>query len=310
MHPDLPQEQAYFDRALALRDRQQADLARAPGMAANPRAAVELRKRVSRLGLADPDEAIAFGRIDAADDRWYIGKGAIWGDDNDLVVVNWQAPIAAPFYTATPHDPEGPAARRLYRCTGNQIREIEDVMFREVARAIASGEAPEPVLSDALLDSLGSARSGELGDIVATIQAAQYDVISRPLDELLVVQGGPGTGKTVVGLHRVSWLLFNRREQLAEKDVLIVGPNKGFIRYISAVLPSLGDETVMQLPLTGLGPRVKVARVDPVEVRRLKGDRRMLRLILRAIRNRERVSRRVVEFTVERRRVQFEGEKL
>src|SRR5918997_140135 len=230
MHPDLPQEQAYFDRALALRDRQQADLARAPGMAANPRAAAELRKRVSRLGLADPDEAIAFGRIDAADDRWYIGKGAIWGDDNDLVVVNWQAPIAAPFYTATPHDPEGLDARRLYRCTGNQIREIEDVMFREVARAIASGEAPEPVLSDALLDSLGSARSGELGDIVATIQAAQYDVISRPLDQLLVVQGGPGTGKTVVGLHRVSWLLFNRRDRLEARDVLIVGPNPAFVR--------------------------------------------------------------------------------
>jgi hypothetical protein len=113
MHPDLPYEQAYFDRALALRDRQQADLARAPSMAANPRAAVELRKRVSRLGLVDPDEAIAFGRIEAHDDRWYIGKGAIWDDDNDLVVVNWQAPIAAPFYTATPEDPEGLDARRL-----------------------------------------------------------------------------------------------------------------------------------------------------------------------------------------------------
>ena len=114
MHPDLPYEQAYFDRALALRDRQQADLARAPSMAASPRAAVELRKRVSRLGLADPDEAIAFGRIEAHDDRWYIGKGAIWDDDNDLVVVNWQAPIAAALYTATPEDPEGLDARRLF----------------------------------------------------------------------------------------------------------------------------------------------------------------------------------------------------
>ena len=230
MHPDLPYEQAYFDRALALRDRQQADLARAPSMAANPRAAVELRKRVSRLGLADPDEAIAFGRIEAADDRWYIGKGAIWDDDNDLVVVNWQAPIAAPFYTATPDDPEGLDARRLYRCSGNQIREIEDLMFREVADAIASGRPPEPVLSDALLESLGAARAGELGDIVATIQAAQYEVISRPLDELLVVQGGPGTGKTVVGLHRVSWLLFNRRDRLDARDVLVVGPNPAFVR--------------------------------------------------------------------------------
>src|SRR5215467_1329773 len=107
MHPDLPYEQAYFDRALALRDRQQADMARAPSLVANPRAALELRKRVSKLGLADPDEAIAFGRIDTARDRWYIGKGANWAVDNELVVVNGEAPIGALFYTATPNDPEG-----------------------------------------------------------------------------------------------------------------------------------------------------------------------------------------------------------
>ncbi|MBN2622760.1 MAG: AAA family ATPase, partial [Acidimicrobiales bacterium] len=310
MHPDLPHEQAYFDRALALRDRQQADLARAPSLAANPKAAVELRKRVSGLGLADPDEAIAFGRIQTATDRWYIGKGAIWGDDNELVVVNWQAPIAAPFYTATPHEPEGLDARRLYRCTGNQIREIEDVMFREVAQAIADGRTPEPVLTDALLDSLGSARSGELGDIVATIQAAQYDVISRPLDQLLAVQGGPGTGKTVVGLHRVSWLLFNWRDRLEARDVLIVGPNPAFVHYISAVLPSLGDETVVQLPLRSLGPRVRVGRVDPPEVRRLKGDRRMLRLILRGLRNRQRIDASPVELRVDGRRVELDGRRI
>ncbi|HEX6418458.1 MAG TPA: ATP-binding domain-containing protein, partial [Acidimicrobiales bacterium] len=310
MHPDLPSEQAYFDRALALRDRQQADLARAPSLAANPKAAVELRRRVSGLGLADPDEAVAFGRVQTADDRWYIGKGAIWDDDNALVVVNWQAPIAAPFYTATPDDPEGLDARRLYRCSGNQIREIEDLVFREVADAIADGRAPEPVLTDALLESLGSARSGELTDIVATIQASQYDVINRPLDELLVVQGGPGTGKTVVGLHRVSWLLFNRRDRLEGRDVLIVGPNPAFVHYISSVLPSLGDDAVVQLPLRALGPRVRIGRVDPPELRRLKGDRRMLRLILRGVRNRQRVESTPVELTVDGRRVELDGRRI
>ncbi|HEX6569357.1 MAG TPA: ATP-binding domain-containing protein, partial [Acidimicrobiales bacterium] len=310
MHPDLPSEQAYFDRALALRDRQQADLARAPGLAAHPKAAVELRRRVSRLGLADPDEAVAFGRIATPDDRWYIGKGAIWDDDNDLVVVNWQAPIAAPFYTATPDDPEGLDARRLYRCTGNQIREIEDLMFREVADAIANGREPELVLTDALLDSLGGARSGELGDIVATIQASQYDVISRPLDQLLVVQGGPGTGKTVVGLHRVSWLLFNRRDRVEARDVLIVGPNPAFVHYISSVLPSLGNEAVVQLPLRALGPRVRIGRVDPPALRRLKGDRRMLRLILRGVRNRQRVDANPVELTLDGRRVELDGRRI
>jgi hypothetical protein len=310
MHPDLPSEQAYFDRALALRDRQQADLARAPSLAANPKAAVELRRRVSGLGLADPDEAVAFGRIQTGDDRWYIGKGAIWDDDNALVVVNWQAPIAAPFYTATPDDPEGLDARRLYRCSGNQIREIEDLMFREVADAIADGREPEPVRTDALLESLGSARSGELTDIVATIQASQYDVISRPLDELLIVQGGPGTGKTVVGLHRVSWLLFNRRDRLEGRDVLIVGPNPAFVHYISSVLPSLGDDAVVQLPLRALGPRVRIGRVDPPDLRRLKGDRRMLRLILRGVRNRQRVESTPVELTVDGRRVELDGRRI
>jgi hypothetical protein len=310
MHPDLPHEQAYFDRALALRDRQQADLARAPRLAANPRAAVELRRRVSKLGLADPDEAVAFGRIDAADNRWYIGKGAIWDDDNELVVVNWQAPIAAPFYTATPDEPEGLDARRLFRCSGNQIREIEDVVFRDLAEAIATGREPEPVLTDALLDALGSARSGELVPIVATIQAAQYGVISRDIDQLLVVQGGPGTGKTVVGLHRVSWLLFNRRDRLDVNDVLIVGPNPAFVHYISSVLPTLGDETVLQLPLRALGPRVRVARVDTPEVRRLKGDRRMLRLILRGLRNRQRVDANDVDLSVGGRRVRLDGRRL
>jgi DNA helicase IV len=310
MHPDLPQEQAYFDRALALRDRQQADLARAPSLSANPRAAMELRKRVRRLGLDDPDEAIAFGRIEAANTRWYIGKGAIWDDDNDLVVVNWQAPIAAPFYTATPDDPEGLDARRLFRCTGNQIREIEDVLFHEVAQAITEGRTPEPVLTDALLDALGAARAGELGDIVATIQASQYEVISRPLDELLVVQGGPGTGKTVVGLHRVSWLLFNQRSRLDARDVLVVGPSTAFVRYISSVLPSLGDAAVVQLPVQSLGPRVRIGRVDTPEVRRLKGDRRLLRLVLRGVRNRQRIEAVDVPLTIDGRTITLDGRRV
>jgi AAA domain len=310
MHPDLPEEQAYFDRALALRDRQQAHRERAPAMAANPRAAVELRKRVSSLGLVDPDEAVAFGRIEAAGHRWYIGKGAIWDDDNDLVVVNWQAPIAAPFYTATPSDPEGLDARRVYRCRGNQIRDIEELVFRDLAEAIAEGRAPGPVLSDALLESLGRDRSGELADIVSTVQAAQYDVISRDIDQLLVVQGGPGTGKTVVGLHRVSWLLFNRRDELEANDVLIVGPNPAFVRYISSVLPSLGDEAVVQVPLSALGPRVRVGRVDPPAVRRLKGDRRLVRLLQRGLRNRERVTVDDVELRVDGRRVRLNGRRI
>ena len=310
MHPDLPQEQAYFDRALALRDRQHAVLERAPNLSAHPKAVMELRRRVSGLGVVDPDEAVAFGRIDAGGQRWYIGKGAIWDDDNDLVVVNWQAPIAAPFYTASPHDPEGLDARRVYRCQGNQIQAIEEILFRDLAEAIAEGREPGPVVSDALLESLGRDRSGELSEIVATIQAAQYDLVSRDVDQLLVVQGGPGTGKTVVGLHRVSWLLFNLRDRLEPNDVLIVGPNPAFVRYISAVLPSLGDQAVVQLPLSALGPRVRIGSVDPPAVRRLKGDRRMLRLLERGLRNRQRVTTDDVELRVGGRPVSLNGRRI
>jgi hypothetical protein len=310
MHPDLPQEQAYFDRALALRDRQHAVLERAPNLSAHPKAVMELRRRVSGLGVVDPDEAVAFGRIDAGGQRWYIGKGAIWDDDNDLVVVNWQAPIAAPFYTASPHDPEGLDARRVYRCQGNQIQAIEEILFRDLAEAIAEGREPGPVVSDALLESLGRDRSGELAEIVATIQAAQYDLVSRDVDQLLVVQGGPGTGKTVVGLHRVSWLLFNLRDRLEPNDVLIVGPNPAFVRYISAVLPSLGDQAVVQLPLSALGPRVRIGSVDPPAVRRLKGDRRMLRLLERGLRNRQRVTTDDVELRVGGRPVSLNGRRI
>ena len=229
-------------------------MARAPRLAANPKAAIELRKRVSKLGLADPDEAIAFGRIQAAADRWYIGKGAIWDDDNELVVVNWQAPIAAPFYTATPDEPEGLDARRLFRCSGNQIREIEDLVFRTWPTAIATGRHPEPVLSrcparragQRPLGRAGRHRRHDPGGPVRGHQPRPRPAAGRA--------GRPGTGKTVVGLHRVSWLLFNRRDRLEANDVLIVGPNPAFVHYISSVLPSLGEEAVVQLPLRALGP--------------------------------------------------------
>lgn len=321
MHPDVPEEQAYFDRALDLRDRLEANLDRAASLTADPKTATDLRRRVGALGVVDPSQAVAFGRLDAEGQRWYIGRGAIWDEKNDLLVVNWQAPIAAPFYTATPDDPEGLDARRIFRCRENRILDIEEMVFNGVAKAVANGEAPEvppgatadtasPVVTDALLEELGRERSGTLADIVATIQAAQYDVVSRDAEQLLIIQGGPGTGKTVVGLHRVSWLLFNRREQLKANDVLIVGPNPAFLRYISAVLPALGEGSVVQLPLSSLGPRVRIGQVDPAELRQLKGDRRMLRLLLRAVRNRQRIRRGSVEYTVEGRRVEIDGDRL
>lgn len=365
MHPDIREEQAYFDRALELRDRLEANLGRAARLSADPKTATELRRRVGALGVVDPGTAVAFGRIEANGSKWYIGKGAIWDEDNELVVVNWQAPIAAPFYVATPDQPEGLDARRIYRCENNRILDIEEMVFNGLERAITNGDRPshakaggassringangvngangmnvtaqaghtngdapaggapssrdvpdgmtgsDTKVSDTLLAELGRTRSGELADIVATIQAAQYDIITRDIEQLLIVQGGPGTGKTVVGLHRVSWMLYNRRDRWQPNDVLVVGPNPAFIRYISSVLPSLGDEAVVQLPITRLGPRVKATRVDPVEVRRLKGDRRMLRLLLRAVRNRQKPQRGPIDLQVAGRTVRLDGDRI
>ena len=301
MHPDVSQEQAYFDRALEQRERARARLDRAPDMTTDPAAAAELRARLGSVGLADPDEGVAFGRVDRGGDRLYIGKNAIWDDRNDLLVINWQAPAAAAFYTATPANPRGLDVRRTYRCESNRIIDINELRF--TGNALTA--PPEPLLDDTLLETLGRNRSGELGDIVATIQGAQYDVVSRPVEQLLVVQGGPGTGKTVVGLHRASWLLYNMSERLQSEDVLVVGPNPAFVRYIRAVLPSLGDEAVVQRSVSELGPRVRSGRVEPPVIRRLKGDRRMIEVIVRGLRARQKIAADTgpIELTIDNRRV-------
>jgi DNA helicase IV len=312
VHPDLEAEQAYFDHALEQRELALSQLGRSPELAADPKSAVQLRERLKAVDV-DPDEAVAFGRIDDGEARWYIGKSAIWDhrDADEVLVVNWQAPVAARFYTATPADPQGLVARRTYKCRANRILDIDELVFAAAAEAVAEDAGLDaPVLDDALLASLAEARSGELADIVATIQAAQYEVISRPMEQLLVVQGAPGTGKTVVGLHRVSWLLFNMRESLRPDDVLIVGPNPAFVRYISTVLPALGDGAVVQQPITALGPRVRQGRRDDDRVRRLKGDLRMDELLRRALRRRERIEPGPVTLTVGGRRVTIDAAEL
>lgn len=310
MHPDIPDEQAYFDRALGRRDRLEANRPPTVGSAADPETVSELRRRAGALGVIDPAAGVAFGRIDFQGQRLYIGKRAIWDEENELLVVNWQAPLAAPFYTATREDPQGLDARRVYHCQDNQILEIDETVFSGITAAAAEQRAPsDPTMSDPLLDSLERARSGERRDVVATIQAAQYGIITRDSEQLLVVQGGPGTGTTVVGLHRASWILHNRRDRWHTNDVLIVGPSDAYIRYISGMLASR-DEALAQLPVSALGPQVPLGRVDPVDVRRLKGDRRMLRLMLRAVRHRQRPERGPIDVGVAGRTVRLDGDRI
>lgn len=214
--------------------------------------------------LRGPGAGDFFGRIDS----WYIGRRHIEDDQHDPVVVDWRAPIAAPFYRATSADPLGVAFRRRFTLDDGDITAYLDEHLDDPNEGEIAGGIPDPVLAE-----IGAERSGEMREIVSTIQAEQDIVIRSPIDQVLVVQGGPGTGKTAVALHRAAYLLFEHRGRLARDGVLVVGPNRAFLDYIGNVLPSLGERSVRQATVDELCiPRVEVAGVDDVELARWKGS--------------------------------------
>jgi DNA helicase IV len=280
-HPELAAEQAYIDRAYALLDRMRALLERAPDAGEGEIAALALERWAKeRLRTyVDAERGLCFGRIDVEGARrpLYVGRRWVHDDDQDVVVVNWQAPAARPFYTATPVDPQRVALRRRFRLERRKLLEILDERLGGGA-----GDEPTP-LADVLLDELQRSREPRMRDIVATIQADQYGLITRGLEGLLVIQGGPGTGKTAVALHRASWLLYTYRDRLAADGVLVVGPNPAFMEYVSHVLPALGEDAVEQRAISELVGDVETSAADPPEVERLKGDARMAAVIERAI---------------------------
>lgn len=285
---ELAEEQAYFDLAHKHRERRRAELGDVPSAAANAGAARRLLSwvKTKKAAAKSPHEAVAFGRIDdELAQSLYVGHEIIADEDHEVLVVNWQAPAAAPYYEASHKDPRGLARKRTFTCSGNVITDFEDVVYRQLSSDVAALEAIDG--PDALLLSeLDRARTGSMRDIVATIQAAQYELIRAPMDQVLVIEGGPGTGKTAVALHRVSWLLFNHRDRLTAADVLVVGPHPAFTRYIRTVLPDLGDADVEQKDIGQLAPLVGRGRSEPTEVRRLKGEARMAALLARALETR------------------------
>ena len=206
-----------------------------------------------------------------ARDRWYIGRRHIEDDAHDPVVVDWRAPIAAPFYRATGVDPLGLSHRRRFTMVDGDLSAYLDEQLDDPDSVTATG-VPDPVLAE-----IGAARTGAMREIVATIQAEQDVVIRAPLDQCLVVQGGPGTGKTAVGLHRAAFLLFEHRRRLARNGVLVVGPNSVFLDYIANVLPSLGERLVQQRTALDICvPKVEISAVDDDATRRWKGAPEML----------------------------------
>ncbi len=276
---EIAREQEYFDRVEKYRDQKRQAAIPLRDVAADGPAARALlaQERRRREGIDAAEEAVAIGRIDdTAGEHLYIGKHSIVGDDSEVLVVNWKAQAAEPFYLASHADSRNLTRKRTFVCEGNRIEDLTDIIFASIEEAVAGPDAE-------LLRDLNRGRTGSLRDIVATIQAAQFDLIRAELDQVLVVEGGPGTGKTQIALHRVSWLLYQHRERLHARDFLVVGPNPTFARYITSVLPSLGDGDVAQVDITKLAPEVALGRRDEADVARLKGDPRMAGLLARAL---------------------------
>jgi DNA helicase IV len=274
-HPELPAEQAYVDHAYDCLDRHRGLVERAADATDSEVAALALEAwAVRRLRtFEDAERGLCFGRLDleSTPRPLYVGRRWVHDEASEPLVVNWQAPAARPFYVATPSEPHGVELRRRFRTDGRRLLDLSDERL-DGSGSVAGG--------DFLLDELEQSRSPHMRDIVATIQADQYRLITHAPQPPLVVQGGPGTGKTAVGLHRASYLLYAHADRL--RRVLVVGPNPTFMEYVSHVLPSLGEERVEQRAVTELVDGLDVTVVDPPATMRLKADLRLAELVSRA----------------------------
>jgi DNA helicase IV len=244
-----------------------------------------LTREVGKYRAAE--QGLVFGRIDSEKGECtYIGRVGLFDDDFEPLLLDWRAPAARPFYTATAANPEGVVLRRHFRVRDRELRDFHD----------------DELLTDttALLDALNAPRTATMRDIVSTIQAEQDEIIRYSGPGVLVIEGGPGTGKTAVALHRVAYLLYTRRERLSRHGVLIVGPNTGFLRYVSDVLPSLGETDVVFATPGELYPDVVATDVeDAPSLQRLKGDISVLDLLAVAVADRQELPNEPVEIELE-----------
>jgi DNA helicase IV len=315
-HPDLAAEQAYIDNAYRSLERSREDATRLRSMVEVGKGGTEqarweremiegnIAQRLASLQLGDA--SLVFGRIDRTNreggDSYYIGRLAVSDEHREPLVVDWRAPVAEPFYRATGREPMGLVRRRHFATRGRQLLAIEDELFGESA-GLLGGELS--VVDDGreirgrstLITALEEARTGRLTDIVATIQGEQDEIIRADLPGVLVVQGGPGTGKTVVALHRAAYLLYTHRFPLEGQGVLVVGPNRLFLGYIEQVLPSLGEAGVELAVLADLLDGtigVTIEGRDRPLTARVKGDLRMAKVLAKAVHDRQRPLRRTM----------------
>lgn len=237
------------------------------------------------------------GQSGGAIETFHIGRLGVSGPDQEPLVVDWRAPVAEPFYRSTGAQPMGLVRRRHFLTDRRRVLDLEDELFEdEFSDSRAQGETDEATLGRSiglagegvLMSTLERSRTGRMRDIVSTVQREQDEVIRAPLAGLLVVVGGPGTGKTAVALHRAAFLLYTYRFPLESQGVLVVGPNPIFLRYIEHVLPSLGESGVVQSTVTGLYSQTRPSRKEPPRLAALKADPRMARVIANAVATRQR----------------------
>jgi DNA helicase IV len=253
-------------------------------------------ERLSRLSSVE--DRLVFGRLDLADGaRRYVGRLGLSDDAQQQLLVDWRAPAASAFYQATAAAPQGVARRRHLATKGRRVVGLDDELLD--ADALERNGLTVVAGEGALLSALTAHRTGRMRDIVATLQAEQDRVVRSPLAGVLVVQGGPGTGKTAVALHRAAYLLYTHRERIARNGVLVVGPTPVFLRYIEQVLPSLGETGVVLLTPGQLFPGVEATAVERPEVAVIKGDLRMADVVRNAVRSRQRTPARPVPIDVQ-----------
>lgn len=260
---------------------------------------------IARLDLVE--NRLVFGRLDLeGGKRLYVGRIGILDENHDQLLVDWRAPLARPFYQATAAHPGDVVRRRHMTTTGRTVTSVEDEL-------LTRGEVPEGLVvagGGALYAALAADRTGQMSDIVATIQSEQDAIIRSNVEGILVVQGGPGTGKTAVALHRAAYLLYAHRERLQRSGVLLVGPTRVFLDYIDQVLPSLGESDIVATTIGDLLPGTRATRRDLEAVAEIKGDLKMSDAMERAVKALQRVPSEPQQVDVDGVRLVIEPEAL
>lgn len=244
-----------------------------------------LAKEVQRLNVAD--NGLCFGRLDTlSGEHSYIGRIGIFDEENEYepLLLDWRAPASRAFYVATAANPENMRRRRQFHTRGRRVVDFTD----EILGRPGAGERGDA----ALLAAVNAPRGEGMRDIVATIQAEQDEIIRLDHPGVLVIEGGPGTGKTVVALHRVAYLLYTQRERMERHGVLVVGPNPAFLNHIGRVLPSLGETNVVFMTTGDFVPGLRVTAEDTPDAARFKGSLKILDVLAAAIADRQRLPER------------------